>query len=511
MALVCKNCSNQTELMLCQNCASLSCRTCIDEIEIPRYFCNECEMERPGESCGTCGSLCTIVSTETVIQCPICGDRNLGDPHALLINLPKEYYDTLALIKEVQNDISKLNELLSKMIGQVQYARFLGLYGFPSIERKLKFLATLLTELNDEAIQLLDRVKKESYSELRSVNYFKDVKIDLYRVAYFKVKSVRERVGIYQSIIQSYIKTVKMKFRMFISDFELLDYHQRSYLKIRNILPTNERYVVAVIPNISVGGSIFGRTMKDVSLIFRERDLLMMSTSHIDPLKSRILVDYTDIISVEIVRNNIKGVRLQLRTLLGNYDLRGSKSELKVIKTYFKMIEMEPQHFAVPSDKDIETLHKMLPNISRLDREIDSFLQIIHTRIFSVDSTRESERRMTQLEAQRVLEDISQQMIVLNNLVREEKIGAQQYREEFNRLKRKEQELSLLLNRGRRDRQDLSSIGRQKGIHFNITYNENNEESEEGEEPHPYSPDFFRSRAATSVFDEFDDLDDFHL
>ncbi len=497
--------------MLCRNCASLSCRSCLEEFEEPSYLCPECNIERPGDTCGICGSDCSVVSSHTVTQCPICGDRNLGDPHALLISLPKEYYDTLATLNDVQKDIGKLHELLSKMIAQVQYARFLGLYGFPSIERKLQFLATLLAELNHEATEQLNTVKKESYSELRSVNYFKNVTIDLYRVAYFKVKSVRERVGIYRSIIQNYISVVKSKFRMFIPDFELLQYHQDSYLMVRNLLPVTEQYVVAVIPNISVGGSIFGRTMKKVSIIFRETELHLMSLDHIDPMKTRITIDYSDIIETPLLRNNIKGVRIQMRTVHGNYDLRGSKSELKVIQTYFKMIKLEPQYYVVPSDKDIETLHKMLPNTSRLDKEINGFLEIIHSRIFAVDSDRDTDRRMTQHEAQRALDEINQQMIVLHNLVRSERITMQQYFDEFKRLKEREQEINLTLNRGRRTQQDTNPFNR-KGIQLNITYNESaDREEQDEEEPHPYSPDFYTKRSVTSVFDEFDDLDDFHL
>ena len=250
--------------------------------------------------------------------------------------------------------------------------------------------------------------------------------------------------------------------------------------------------------------------MREASIIFRETQLHLMSLLDDNPLDSRITIDYSDIISAEVQRKKLKGTWIPLKTLSGTYDIRGSKDELKVLKAYFDMIKLDPHHYAVPSEKDIEMLHKMLPNMSRIDREIEGFLEIIKSRIFSVDQ-RTSDRKLTQIEAQRILEEINQQMIMLGNLIKEEKISVQKYYEEFSRLKKREEEINMILNRGRRPQHEVASFTKPK-VQLNITYNESHEdEMENEEEPHPYSSNFFSKRSATTVFSEYEDPDDFHL
>lgn len=442
----CRSCTASGELLLCQNCASLSCNSCLIEEIYHTYFCNGCEIQLHTNICGRCGQIASLHRSNTLSLCPVCKSNELGDPYDLVESLPRQYYDTLAAVQDIGEQVQKLHRLYEKVMTHILYSRISGLLGFPEIEKKLTFLSVLLFELNEEGLKLVQNLKKETYYDLRTVEYFKELSLELYRVAYSKVKSLRERMEVLKSVSDDFIENIETEFVKFMPLFELLHLHRKTYLSIRDFLNINEQYVVAAFPPIQVKAQLPLKRRMRAYIVLGE-DALHLLPDNDDPASTKISIDHHQIYQASKKYDPIRGLRIKIKGQKCDITIRGSNEELETIIGYLHLIlQQDKAVYQIGSDKDIQKLNNNIPTSYQLVQEITEFLDIVSERLFNSDRTTNSYNpTFSPNDVREMLERINKDRIHLNNMVKAGKIQLYQYTEEIRKLMELERAYKNLL------------------------------------------------------------------
>jgi hypothetical protein len=434
-SLTCRSCTTTHDLQLCKNCASLSCNHCLINKDQSDYYCNLCEIDVPDTICGSCGIEADEISKRTINLCPVCKNSDLGNPTHLLEALSRDYYEKLSTLNEMGKEIQNIHRLYEKVLTQTLYSRISGLLGFPILEKNLTFLSVLLVELSEETNDMLTNLKKETYYDLRTVDYFTDLSIDLYRVANSKVKSMEERIQTFKAITLDFIENIKNEFKKFLPTFELLHYHRKVYLGVRDILSDHERYVLASLPNVNIQLLIPVKKRLVANLILGEDSLFIIDPNQ-DSLKYRkIKIEYHHIQSISKKYSPVTGLKIRIEGSKCDLSIRGSNEDLEVFIGYLQIIiSSDRSKHQIGSDKDIQRLNNNLPNSQIVLTEISEFLSTVSERLFNNRTHTDYRQSFAMNDVRETLEKIGKEKIHLNNLVKAGKIHLNKYSEELRKL-----------------------------------------------------------------------------
>ena len=110
----------------------VSCKKCMNTVQIVNWHCTTCQKITNGEICGKCGDESQTIDQRHIPSCPNCKSTSLGDPTALLGNLNSDFY---SIISKVTDVIPELNDLHRKFDFFVTLVRLCRLAGLTEIGR----------------------------------------------------------------------------------------------------------------------------------------------------------------------------------------------------------------------------------------------------------------------------------------------------------------------------------------------------------------------------------------
>lgn len=441
----CGSCKSTSQVKLCKKCGGLSCQNCIVHKDIHETFCATCNIITHGTHCPTCGSQASVIKQSTVDFCPICGHDELDDPYHVLSELPREFFSELSSLSSTVQTLEKLYRGIENMISHVLYTRLAGMFGFPQIEKKLKFILVKLLELNDNALTHMNSLQKDTLTDLWAIDNFRNLTVDSYRMAVTKIANLKERITLFNSVVQNGMKIVQISLEDFLVDFSTLKFHRQHYDSLRKYLPVHERYVVAVLPNVAVTVKKPHKQQFIGDFVLGEEKLIILANGVGHPYKDGMIVPYTNIRIVDDKRSKISGAYLQLLGKNLELLMRGTPEELKNILEYLKMIFGDTEHH-VGSIKEIKEISLSTPTTYVLNQQLTRFLSITSSRLFASEG--DDAKRPPIKHILHELESLDLKQSQFNELVMKGAISADKYSAESYKIKFLREHYKSLLPEG---------------------------------------------------------------
>lgn len=437
----CHSCTISQRVRFCQECALVTCESCLHMSIKTTYSCNRCNFSPQSDICGSCGSEAEIMERTKLYCCPSCKSTRVDDPQLLLDNYQSSYHEIISRVQSVNEQFIDLYRDFDFLVGLVRYCRLGNLYGLPQMEMQLELSSNAMKKINKEGIDELNKLRQEGLYDLRTHNYFKNIKLEHYRSLDALLKGTEIKINQHIERIQFWISEVQEHLEKLHGTAQFLKDQYTMLYNIKPYLPDNVYDVVAIIPPLNMHMKRDTHKINDKCyVIFTENYCIFLPKNAIKyKLPDQFVqLKYSDLKNKYEAKSIIKGTQYIIELKQGEIQITAPPQIITTINQYFGLIDSD-EPFMVGSPKKIKEIEENGPDKYEYKRAAAKFASIFREWLF--DDRVQNEEYTPELEIPSMT-DLKHELKKLDNIynnynsqVENHEIPLEQYQIERGKIK----------------------------------------------------------------------------